>query len=105
MAPLTLMILASVLKLHGPDTSILNGHNGIDLLLSEVRGQLGEQGSSPALQPGAKRARFADQKQAKKVNEDEKKEEKADDDLKLERPLSGRGNSRKYIKDKNSKGF
>ena len=73
MPPLTLTILASVLKLHGPDAAISKDHR-IYPLLGEVPGQLSEQGSSP-LQPGAKREGFV-------VNEDDKPKLQADDDLK-----------------------
>jgi hypothetical protein len=104
MPPLTLTILASVLKLHGPDATTSNDHKGIDLLLGELR-RLGEQGSPPLLQPGAKRERFADKKKTdtprQTVNEDDKASQKADDDLKSVRDHSGaisiKGNSHKNI--------
>jgi hypothetical protein len=77
MPPLTLTILASVLKLHGPDATISNDHKCNDLLLGEGRGQLGEQDNPPLPRPGAKGERFV-----VVVNEDDKATVKADDDLK-----------------------
>jgi len=69
MPALTLTILASVLRLHGSDATVSNDHKCINLLLGEVREQLGEQRSPSLLHPEAKREIFAEG-------------QKADDDLK-----------------------
>ena len=39
MAITTLKVLASVLQLHGPGATIQSDHQGIDALLSDLRGQ------------------------------------------------------------------
>ena len=38
----TLKVLASVLQLHGPGATIQSDHQGIDALLSDLRGQASE---------------------------------------------------------------
>jgi hypothetical protein len=42
MAITTLKVLASVLQLHGPGATIQSDHQGIDALLSDLRGQGGD---------------------------------------------------------------
>ena len=39
MAVTTLKVLASILQLHGPGATIQSDHQGIDALLSDLRGQ------------------------------------------------------------------
>jgi hypothetical protein len=39
MSVTTLKVLASVLQLHGPGATLQSDHQGIDALLSELRGQ------------------------------------------------------------------
>ncbi|UGY18040.1 hypothetical protein [Bradyrhizobium septentrionale] len=40
----TLKVLASLIQLHGPDATIQSDHQGIDALLSDLRGQGVQQG-------------------------------------------------------------
>jgi uncharacterized membrane protein len=42
MAITTLKVLASVLQLHGPGATLQSDHQGIDALLSDLRGQNSE---------------------------------------------------------------
>ena len=43
MAVTTLQVLASILQLHGPGATIQSDHQGIDALLSDLRGQGSDQ--------------------------------------------------------------
>jgi hypothetical protein len=42
MAVTTLKVLASILQMHGPGATIQSDHQGIDALLSDLRGQNAE---------------------------------------------------------------
>jgi len=56
MAITTLKVLASLLQLHGPGATIQSDHQGIDALLSDLRGQ----GSDPvATEVAFRRGAFA----------------------------------------------
>ena len=43
MPPLTLAVLASVLRMHGADAAITSDNKGIDDLLADIRGHFAEQ--------------------------------------------------------------
>ena len=40
----TLKIIASLLQMHGPGATIQSDHQGIDALLSDIRGQISDEG-------------------------------------------------------------
>jgi hypothetical protein len=50
MGILTSKIIASLLQMHGPDATIQSDHQGIDALLSDMRGQISRSGAD--LSPG-----------------------------------------------------
>jgi len=40
----TLKVIASLLQMHGPGATIQSDHQGIDALLSDIRGQISDEG-------------------------------------------------------------
>jgi hypothetical protein len=48
MAIPTLKVLASLLQMHGPGATIQSDHQGIDALLSDIRGQISNEGVVPS---------------------------------------------------------
>jgi hypothetical protein len=40
----TLKVIASLLQMHGPGATIQSEHQGIDALLSDIRGQISDEG-------------------------------------------------------------
>jgi len=45
MGILTSKVIASLLQMHGPDVTIQSDHQGIDALLSDMRGQISRSGA------------------------------------------------------------
>jgi len=44
----TLKVIASLLQMHGPGATIQSDHQGIDALLSDIRGQISDEGVIPS---------------------------------------------------------
>jgi len=43
--PMSLKVIASLLQMHGPGATIQSDHQGIDALLSDIRGQISDEGA------------------------------------------------------------
>ena len=42
--PMSLKVIASLLQMHGPGATIQSDHQGIDVLLGNIRGQISDEG-------------------------------------------------------------